>query len=172
MPESIEIVDKDNRLIGTERRDIVHSKGLFHRTVNIFVFNPKGVFLQKRSPDKDICPSCWDLSVAEHLKPGEPYKEAAVRGLKEELGITSAVSLLNGIHLQKNEYLGGKIKDYEFVELYKTTYVGDIVLQKSEVSEGRFFPISKVKRMVKESPGQFTPWFLEEWKFLEITNLI
>lgn len=36
---------------------------------------------------KLIGPGQWDVSVAEHLQPGESYREAAVQGLKEELGI-------------------------------------------------------------------------------------
>jgi isopentenyl-diphosphate Delta-isomerase len=36
---------------------------------------------------KRIGPGLWDVSLAEHLNPGESYAEAAIRGLKEELGI-------------------------------------------------------------------------------------
>jgi hypothetical protein len=38
-------------------------------------------------PRKRIGPNLWDISLAEHLSVGETFKEAALRGLKEELGI-------------------------------------------------------------------------------------
>ena len=43
--------------------------------------------LQQRSLGKKVGSGQWDLSVAEHLQPGEIYSEGAVRGLQEELGI-------------------------------------------------------------------------------------
>ncbi|MBS1890083.1 MAG: NUDIX domain-containing protein [Actinobacteria bacterium] len=86
--EQFEIFDEKENLIGTAPRPEVHKNGYFHRATNIFVLNPKGeLLIQKRAANKDICPSLWDLSCAEHLKCGETYKDAAIRGLKEELNI-------------------------------------------------------------------------------------
>jgi hypothetical protein len=36
---------------------------------------------------KQIGPGLWDLSLAEHNEPGESYHDAAVRGLRQELGV-------------------------------------------------------------------------------------
>ncbi len=163
--EILEIFDKNNKLIGKERRDIIHSSGFFHRTVSIFLFNSKGeMLLQKRSAKKDVCPLAWDLSAAEHLKPSESYAGAASRCLKEELGIEADAVRIRDVHLQKNEYHNGKIKDYEFVELYKTVHDGKINIDKNEVSESRFLDIKHVHKMMRSNKKQFTPWFVEEWK--------
>ena len=70
--EVFEVFDEDNKLVGTEYREIVHKKGLLHRAVNVFVLNSKGdILLQKRSPYKTVCPSSWDLSVT----PSTPHSE-------------------------------------------------------------------------------------------------
>ena len=173
MPELLDVVDENNRIIGKEQRDVIHSKGLFHRSVHIFVFNSHGlIFLQKRSAKKDICPLKWDLSAAEHMKPSENYEDAAVRGLEEELGIKTIVTRIRKVHLQKFEYIGGKIKDYEFIELYKATYDGQIKIDKNEVADGSFFKIEDVKNMIKQNKNQFTPWFLDEWKYMEQKGLV
>lgn len=168
MPEEInDVVDEHNNVIGKEKRSTIHSKGLFHRAVSIFIFNSKGaVFLQKRSQQKSICPLKWDLSAAESLKAGETYLQAAERGLKEELNVIAKLSKLRDAHLQKNEYFDGEIKDFEFVELHKAVYDGEIVVDKEEVADGRFFWIDDVQRMIEDDIEQFTPWFLDEWNYL------
>lgn len=52
--------------------------GLLHRAVYVWVFNSEGALLvQRRSPAKRIGPGQWDLSVAEHLQPGETYLQAS-----------------------------------------------------------------------------------------------
>ncbi|MBI2583103.1 MAG: NUDIX domain-containing protein [Candidatus Aenigmarchaeota archaeon] len=171
--ELLDIVDGKNVVIGQEKRDVAHSKGLFHRAVNIFIFNPEGkIFLQKRSANKDVCPSTWDLSASETLKSGEDHHQAAMRGVQEELGIKPRLIKIRGIHLQKNEYFNGRIRDYEFVELYKAVHEGKINLDKDEIAEGRFFDAEEIKRTLKDNKNKFTPWFLDEWKFMEENNLV
>lgn len=50
--------NSENRVVGTELRSEVHRRGLFHRAVNIVVWNSQGqLLLQQRAPDKDVCPS-------------------------------------------------------------------------------------------------------------------
>jgi len=82
--EIFEVFNDKNEKIGEEQRSIVHKKGLAHRSVNVLVFNSsKKLIIQQRMPNKDVAPSLWDLSVAEHLRVGEAYRDAAVRGLKK-----------------------------------------------------------------------------------------
>ena len=78
--EIFEIFDEHNKLIGTEKRGVVHKKGAcffhvrvvadvflqgyYHRSVHILVWNDKReLLLQKRSDKKDVCPGMWDVSV-------------------------------------------------------------------------------------------------------------
>lgn len=171
--ELLDVVNKNNVVVGKEKRDVVHTKGLFHRAVIILVLNSKNqIFLQKRSATKDVCPSMWDLSASETLKSGENYQQAAIRGLREELKINTKVIKIRGVHMQKNEYLNGKIKDYEFVELYKAIYGRRIRIDKNEVSDAHFFTIEEIKKMVNQDKNKFTPWFLDEWKYLEENGLL
>lgn len=89
MPDELfDVVNEDNNVIGQELRSIVHQRGLWHRGTNVFLFTPDGKLLvQQRSKNKDTFPSALDCSVSEHVQAGEDYFHAAVRGLKEELGI-------------------------------------------------------------------------------------
>ncbi|MBI4020509.1 MAG: NUDIX domain-containing protein [Candidatus Aenigmarchaeota archaeon] len=171
--EIIDIADKHDNIISQARRSIAISKGLLHRSVNVFLFNRKGeLFLQQRSAHRPVCPLAWDLSASEHVKSGETYQEAASRSLAEELGIKSKVTRIRPAIIEKHVYHGGKTKEYELVELYKATYDGEFKLDSHEVVQGRFFAISQIKKMLKENPGQFTPWFLDEWKWMEKNGLV
>lgn len=166
--EILDIVDKDDRVIGQASRQEIHNKALLHRSVNMLLFRNREIFLQKRSKDKKSFPSIWDLSCAEHVLSGETYQEAAVRGFWEELGIKVTVERIREVHSQDNSYFieGNKVVDIELVELYKTEYLGEIKLDPVEVMEGIFLSIPDIKKMVRKNSSQFTPWFLDEWKFL------
>jgi len=97
--ELIDIVDKTGKVTRQATRSEVYKKGLLHPAVNIVVINKKGqIFIQRRS-SKKILPLYWDISASEHVKSGENYKSAAIRGLKEELSITASVKLLREKHI-------------------------------------------------------------------------
>lgn len=169
--EVIEVIDAKNNTLGRAKRGEVHKKGLLHRAVNVTVRNPQGqIYLQQRSKQKLSFPLHWDLSCAEHLKPGETFTEAAVRGLKEELGINiDALKLIRPLHHQYSKFQkdGQLMKENELVELYESVYDHRMKLDKQEVAQGKFFPISTIKKMLKSKKVKFTPWFLDEWSFLK-----
>ena len=86
--ELFDIVDELNQVTGQGTRREIHEGSLRHRAVHMFLVNKHGaVLLQKRSLWKDRQPGKWDSSAAGHLDAGESYEEAAVRELKEELGV-------------------------------------------------------------------------------------
>src|SRR5256885_1188600 len=86
--EWFDVVNEKDEVISRARRREVHAQGLWHRAVHVLVFNCHGaVFLQKRSMLKDLSPGLWDSSCSGHLDAGEDYDAAAVRELREEIGI-------------------------------------------------------------------------------------
>lgn len=163
MPELMDIVDESNKVKGTASRKEIHSRGLWHRGVHVLVFNDKGeMLLQKRAPDKDKYPNCYDISLSEHLKAGEDFLNAALRGLKEELDI-EGVKLKRLLRFRMRY---GK-NDNTIAEIYICRYKGKIKTDKNEVSEIGFFQLEKIKRMLKEEGSQFAFWSREilRWVF-------
>lgn len=78
--ELFDVVDENNVVIGQETRGNCHREGIPHRAVYAFLFNDRGqLLIQKRAAEKKVGPNQWDLTVAEHLQPGESYFHGALR---------------------------------------------------------------------------------------------
>jgi len=91
LDELLDVVNDKDIVIGRESRAVVHRRGLQHRGVHIFLFTREGKWLiQQRSKDRAASPSLLDCSVSEHVQAGESYLGAALRGMREELGLQQA----------------------------------------------------------------------------------
>lgn len=155
--ERFPVVDEDDRLLGEAPRGEVHGNNLRHRAVHILIFNSLGeLFLQKRSRWKDRHPLLWDSSAAGHVDAGEEYDAAAIRELKEELGVTAELTRV--AKLPASERTG-----QEFIWLYRAQHEGPFTLAASEIEHGEFFPTDVVSEWIKARPADFAPGFLECW---------
>ena len=173
--EIFDLVDENDQVIGQAKRGDVHRQGLLHRAVYAWVFDAQGrLLLQKRSPMKKIGPNQWDLSVAEHLQPGEDYRTGIARGLQEELGIVVDKSMLRGplapTHKRELHQEDG-FHDVELVQSFVLdNYEGRVLLQDGEAVEYRWASLEDLQLELSESPAAFTVWMREEgnslqWKF-------
>lgn len=153
--EIFPVVDENDQQVGTASRHEVHSKGLRHRAVHVFVFNRKGeLFLQKRSRWKDAHPGCWDSSAAGHVNAGDEYDSTAARELIEELGVEAPVTFLAKIPASART-------GEEFVHLYKAQHEGPFRIARAEIECGGFFPVPLIERWAKARPQDFATGFLE-----------
>lgn len=168
MTEYVNIVNTNGTIIGKDTRKNAHAKGLLHPTVKVLLFNSsRKILIQRRSSKKNILPLYWDISVAEHLKSGENYKDAATRGLKEELSLKTSVKLLRGKHIQKSEHeMKNLLKEYELTVLYGAIHDGKIISNPKEVKESLFVSLSKLAILTRSKRTQFTPWGLNEANYL------
>ena len=89
MPDEwFDVVDEHDHVIDRELRSTVHHRGLWHRGAHVLLFTQDGrLLVQQRSRDRLQAPLALDCSVSEHVKAGEDYYKAAMRGLQEEMGV-------------------------------------------------------------------------------------
>lgn len=155
--ELFEIVDDDDHVIGTAPRSECHGNpALIHRVAHVLVVNAKGdMLLQKRSPHKDIQPGKWDTSVGGHLDLGESYHEAAVREMREELGLAG----LPLTFLYKSKIRNAI--ESENIATFLTRYDGEIRWNEHEITEVRFWAVDEIDAAI--GTHVFTPNFEEEW---------
>lgn len=158
--EQFEIFDETGQPCGLALRGRVHREGLWHRSVNVFLFRSDGrLLLQRRHESKDVCPGAWDISVAEHLKPGESYEEAARRGLAEELGINPpGVTPIGDIARSQVAPAGSNVRDYELQKCFRVVSDEDVVLASDEVADWCLIELDALRRAFPERPDDYTPW--------------
>jgi isopentenyl-diphosphate delta-isomerase type 1 len=157
--EVFDVVDARDEVIGRATRAEVHANGLWHRAVHVLVFNAAGsVFLQKRSLAKDSAPGCWDSSCSGHLDAGESYDAAAVRELREEIGLAVAAVPDRWFRLEACAQTG-----WEFVWVYRHAAEGPFELHPAEIEHGEWFAPAAVTRAIAERPGEFAPAFRLVW---------
>lgn len=155
--EILEIVDGEDRVIGTATRREIHEKGLCHRAVHIFVFNSAGeIFIQRRSAYKDKHPLKLDSSAAGHVDPGESYETTASRELEEELGITAPIQRVLSVKAQPQT-------DQEHVVLFSAVTDRQPVLNEAEIVAGEFMTRERLTRLMNEDPADFVPAFVLLW---------
>ncbi len=160
--ELFDTFTEDGQFLGQMPRAEVHRVGIWHKTVNIFLFNSSGeLLLQQRSAGKDVCPLLWDLSVAEHLQPGEKDHAAAVRGLFEELGMQGVtVEPWGDVTRTCLELPEQGIRDFELTQCFRGVTDQAPLIDRSEVAGVRYLTVADLIIELDENPQSFTPWFL------------
>jgi 16S rRNA (adenine1518-N6/adenine1519-N6)-dimethyltransferase len=159
--EILEIVDAEDRVIGTATRAEIHRLGLIHRSVHIFIFNPAGeLYIQRRSPAKDRHPSKLDSSAAGHVDPGETYEQTAVRELDEELGIVCELKEILRVHACPET-------DNEHVVLFAGTTDREPKADPDEIQWGAFMKTEDLSCLMAQNPQDFVPAFILLWKRFE-----
>ena len=158
--EILEVVDREDRVIGTERRGVIHARGLMHRSAQVLLFNSAGeVFLQKRSMNKDEFPGLWDSSAAGHLDPGESYHRCALRELAEELGIRYPGRLTRLFKFPASRSTG-----YEHCTVFQCVFDGPLTLQAEEVDEGKWLSRDQMDQRVADPRSRLTPAIRSIWR--------
>lgn len=104
MPEFLDLVDEEDKVIGRALRSEVHAKGLLHREIHVWYVVPGGgVVFQKRAEDKETFPGLLDATVGGHVDPGMTYEQAALMEMREETGIDVPFEKLHFIEKRRSD---------------------------------------------------------------------
>lgn len=155
MDEIIDILTPDGKSTGkTALKSEAHQKGLYHQTIHVWFYtDDKKILLQKRAAVKKVFPNRWDVSVAGHIGAGEKIESAAIREVKEEIGIDIKESDLFKVGFRKDEIVHPNgILDNEFKHLFLcklTKGVSELTKQIGEVDDLQIFDLSILKDTTK-----------------------
>jgi len=157
MPDELfDIIDEEDKVLGQEMRSVVHRRGLWHRGVHVFLFTGEGKLLvQQRSRDRVHAPLALDCSVSEHVKAGEAYSSAAMRGLKEEMGV-------EGIEIERlvKFKMNYGPNDNEISMLYRGVVDPSLVkFDPVEIERIYFYGLDELQEMLRNKDHKFSYWF-------------
>lgn len=153
-----EMIDQYNKIgekIGVIDKDIAHEKGLWHKSVHVWILNDKNeILLQYRCADKKLYPDTLDCSFAGHISAGETSIEAVLREGKEELGIDVDLNKLEYIFTNKEIVHYKEIKSNEFVDIYilkQNVELDKIIFQAEEVSNAKYVSIEEFFYLIEKN---------------------
>ena len=155
MIEYWDIYDENRNKTGRiHRRGDEMQSGDYHLVIHVCIFNSKNeLLIQRRHPDKIGWPGIWDISAAGSALQGEDSRMAAIREVKEELGIEIN---LDGLRPHFTINFDQGFDDYWFIE--QEIDLKDITLQPEEVVDAKWVQEDELIKLLED--GQFIPyWF-------------
>lgn len=172
MPDELfDVIDENDHVLQQETRSVVHQLGLWHRGVHVLLFTREGKLLvQQRSKDRLHSPLALDCSVSEHVKAGEDYFEAALRGLSEEMGI-------HGIDIQpliKFKMNYGP-NDNEISTIFQgEVNPAQVRFDPVEIERVDYYSLNELQELLMNKPARFSYWFRQIllWHLGEPSDLI
>jgi len=163
------IVDEENRECGAATRARMHLEKLVHRAVHGVVHDEQGrVYLSQR--DDVVGRDLFDVSVTEHVWPGETFEQTARRALALRLGLPTAkpcavseVFRDYDVHDGGSEYDGEPIVDDRFMQIYVAQADGEIVLDRRVYKAGEWRLATEIDALIESDPARFIPHFIKDW---------
>ena len=158
MDEYIDIVSPNGEPTGKiALKSEAHKQGLYHNTIHVWLYTKaRHILLQQRSHKKTIHPLLWDVSAAGHIDAGESFINAAIREVKEEIGLSLSPEDLKkiGIKLHETSYANGHIQDNEFHHVYIAELkkdINDLNPQEDEVEALKLVSFNTFETLLKNS---------------------
>ncbi len=143
--ELMDIIDKNDKVIGQADRKEIYTNKLCHRIVHVLIFDNNGkMLLQQRGKNSNYLPLGWSTSVGGHVKSGETYKQAAKREMEEEIGIKGKIQLII-----KEIYQDPRGFD-KHLHIYKIISEGPFTPHYHEVEKLEFFTIPEIKNKINK----------------------
>jgi len=159
----IVLVDEANNMIGIGEKLEVHRAGLRHRAISVMLFDRSGrILLQKRAHEKYHSGDLWANACCSHPLPGEVAIDAAVRRLKEELGVTCELE-----YQFDRSYVAIVSQDMienEYVIFFSGFFNGNLKLNSDEVSEFKWLTPVEIDTLMMNQKSSLAKWFQIYWK--------
>lgn len=168
--ELFDILDRHGTPLGMIKpRGRVHRDGDWHATVHVWIVTPaRDILLQKRSETTETWPGAWDISAAGHLRAGDDAIGAAIREVREELGLRLDPRHLHhlGRLSRRNRYPA--LIDNEITDIYCAVLDIDASrprIDPVEVAAIRFVTVGDFALIVKRADDSLVP-HPEEYELL------
>jgi len=155
--QQVVLVDKSNKVIGTQEKIKAHREGNLHRAFSIFIFNSKKeLLIQRRAKEKYHCGGIWANTVCSHPKPNEAYNQAVHRRLKEEMNFDCKLKKLF-CFTYRAEFSNGLIEnEYDCVFIGK--FDGIPKPDPKEIMAYKWVSLNNLNGDIKKHPEIYSVW--------------
>lgn len=146
MPELCDLYDQERRKTGiVQERGKPIPQGLYHLVVSAWIVNSRDEYLMsQRHPNKPY-PKYWECTGGSVLA-GESSLKAAVREVKEELGLNLDVNMAHLIYQTRRD----TCQDFYDVWLFQSYAPTEVLrLQSNEVIDAQWFSIEAIYDLQK-----------------------
>jgi isopentenyl-diphosphate delta-isomerase len=163
-PDTLILVDNNDNEVGAmEKVDCHLGDGILHRAFSVFLFNPDGeLLIQQRSPQKMLWGGYWANSCCSHPRQGEDTRTAALRRIREELGVTCELRYLYKFVYQAK--FGDVGSEHENCWVFTGHFDGELDINNDEISDWRFISPNELTHEIAANGEIYTPWLKLEWQ--------
>lgn len=161
--EPLIVVDSDDNVLGHMPKAEAHiGDGVLHRAFSIFLFDGNGnTLLQRRADGKQLWGGYWSNSCCSHPRRGESVDMAAVRRLREELGVDARLSFL--YRFEYHARFGEAGSEHEMCSVYAARSDAPVSVNPNEISACRPVAPDTLDAELAAHPERYTPWLKMEW---------
>ncbi len=153
MKPLINIVDRDDNIIGYKKRSQLDKKDIYQVSA-LWLKNSDGdILLAKRALTKKHHPGLWGPAVAGTVDKGETYFENIIKETEEEIGITDISPVEAVKKFSSSSYL-------HFTQWFVATVdfpLSDFKIDPSEVAEIKWFSKDELLSALENTPENFLP---------------
>lgn len=146
--EYVNIYNNRHELLGFTKERHSLEKGEYRLSSFIWIINDNDeLLIQQRVKNAKTRPNMWGTTAGGVIK-GESSLEGAIRELKEEIGLN--------IKTKELIYIGSYIRINDYVEIWflkKNININDLILDKNEVQDIKWFKIEEFEKMIKNGTG-------------------
>ncbi|MBU0576506.1 isopentenyl-diphosphate Delta-isomerase [Patescibacteria group bacterium] len=157
--DQVILVNESDHQLGVMDKVSAHRHpARLHRASSVLLYNSQGEWLiQQRSAYKIVGANQWANACCGNLRPGENYKQCAVRRLKEELDIAGV--WLKRLHkfiykIECNDEFGEHEMDTVFVGQYE----GLVNPNPLEVKNIRWISTKELLEELDQNKSVYAPW--------------
>ena len=156
--ELVDIVDQEDKIIGSSMKSKAHQEGLLHRTVIGEVIGTNRIWTVVEQSESKQDTGQYVSAVGGHVKSGESIIDALKREAKEEYGLSGKFKFKLIGKKVYNRSVKGSLENHYFIifEIYTNKKP---ILDEESVNYKRFSE-KDLSKELKEHPEKFGPPFI------------
>lgn len=158
MSEFVILVDENDSPRGIMEKQEAHIKGELHRALSVFIVNSEGqLLIHQRALEKYHSGGLWTNTCCSHPRPHENIEDAAIRRLKEEMGLSC--ELRKVIEFKYKAVFNNGLTEHEYDHVFIGKSDNNPMPDPGEVMDWKWIDPLQLQADMQNAPEKYTAWF-------------